>query len=351
MRAPEPSFGVDTIVPEKSHHKALNLCLIGAGRIGQVHARNVTRDPRLRLKYICDVDAEAANRLADTVGSQVASIEAALDGKEVDGVLIASSTDTHHELIANCIERKLPVLCEKPLDLDYDRAAESVDLARKAGVPLFLGFNRRFDPSFSRIHQEIRGGRFGLVEVLSITSRDPSPPPVDYVKRSGGLFRDMMIHDLDMTIWLLGEMPIEVFASGECHIDPDIEEAGDVDTATVTMRAPSGTLCQITNSRRCAYGYDQRVEAFCAHGMIRADNESETRVEVGTREGFVREPAHPFFLERYGEAYRRELAAFADALEGADTSLATGEEALQSLALADAAERSLRTRKAEVPQL
>ena len=335
---------------DKNQYEPFNICLIGAGRIGQVHAGNLTLDPRLRLKYICDVDAEAAARLANTVGSQTASIGSALDDTGTDGVVIASSTDTHHELIADCIERKLPVLCEKPLDLDYGRAARSVELARTAGVPLFLGFNRRFDPSFSRIHQEIRSGRFGSVEVLTIISRDPTPPPVDYVKRSGGIFRDMMIHDLDMSIWLLGETPNEVFASGECHIDPDIQEAGDVDTATVSMRAPSGALCQITNSRRCAYGYDQRVEAFCAHGMIRADNESETRVEVGTREGFVREPAHPFFLERYGEAYRRELAAFADVLEGKETSLATGEEALQSLALADAAERSLRSRRAEVPE-
>jgi myo-inositol 2-dehydrogenase/D-chiro-inositol 1-dehydrogenase len=336
---------------EDSPHKTFNICLVGAGRIGRIHAGNLRISPRLRLKYVCDIDSESAERLAAAMACEAAPIQAALDDADVEGVVIASSTDSHHELIADCIERRLPILCEKPLDLDFGRASESAELARQAGVPLFLGFNRRFDPSFSRIHHEIRSGRFGPVEVLSIVSRDPSPPPLDYVKRSGGIFKDMMIHDLDMAIWLLGETPTEIFASGECHIDKDIEEAGDVDTATVSLRAPSGALCQITNSRRCAYGYDQRVEAFCANGMIRADNESETRVEVGTREGFVREPAHPFFLERYGEAYRRELAAFADALEGKKTSLATGEEALQSLALAEAAERSLRTRRAEVPEL
>jgi myo-inositol 2-dehydrogenase/D-chiro-inositol 1-dehydrogenase len=327
------------------------ICLIGAGRIGSIHAANLVRHERVELAAIVDAQAAAAAALAARHGTQAASLEQALNDPSLSAVLIASSTDTHHDLIAACVRRGLPVLCEKPLDLDFARARDSVRRAHAAGVGLYLGFNRRFDPSFSRVHDELRSGRLGALEVLSITSRDPTPPPADYVRRSGGLFRDMMIHDLDMAVWLMGEAPAEVFASGACLAEPAIGEAGDIDTATVVMRTAAGRLCQITNSRRCSYGYDQRIEAFCAGGLIRADNDRRTRVEVATDGGFTREPALPFFLERYAEAYRLELDAFVRALDGEVTDLAGGEEALLSLALADAADRSLGSRAVERPRL
>jgi myo-inositol 2-dehydrogenase/D-chiro-inositol 1-dehydrogenase len=317
------------------------ICLIGAGRIGQVHAGNIAAHAQLELSWVVDHDPETARALAQRYGGQSGSLDEALADPKLSAVLIASPTDTHHELVLRSVERGLPVLCEKPLDLDFEQARESVRIAEASGTGLYLGFNRRFDPSFGRIHDEIRSGRHGALEVLSITSRDPAPPPVSYIERSGGLFRDMRIHDLDMAYWLSGETPAEVFASASCLVDPDIGGAGDVDTAVVVLRLPSGALCQITNSRRCVYGYDQRIEAFCSEGMLRAANERQTRVEMANDDGFCREPALPFFLERYAEAYRRELQALVDALDGKPCHLTTGQESLLSLAMADAANRSL----------
>jgi len=329
----------------------LNICLFGAGRIGRIHAANLAAHPGVRLATVVDVDQAAARKLADQHGAAVQSAAQALGDESLDAVLIATSTDTHYELIAACAARGLPMLCEKPLDLDLARARDSVATAAAAGVPLYVGFNRRFDPSFRRIREEARSGSLGAIEVISITSRDPQPPPIEYVRRSGGLFRDMMIHDLDMAAWLLGEMPDSVFASGACLADPAIGKAGDIDTATVVLRTAGGTQCQITNSRRCSYGYDQRLEVFCAAGMLRADNQTTTRVARATKEGFLSEPALPFFLERYEQAYRLQIEAFVTTLGGgAADGLASGAEALYSLALAQAAERSLASGRAERPE-
>jgi myo-inositol 2-dehydrogenase/D-chiro-inositol 1-dehydrogenase len=235
------------------------------------------------------------------------------------------------------------VFCEKPLDLDRTRAERCVEAARKAGIVLHLGFNRRYDPSFARLKHEIAAGTIGSLATLAITSRDPSPPPVEYVRRSGGLFRDMMIHDFDMARWLLGEEPVEVYARGACFVDPAIGEAGDIDTAAVLLTTASGRMCQVTNSRRCAFGYDQRIEVFGSLGMLRAENATETHVEHAGIGGFVTDPALPFFLERYAEAYRLELADFVKALGGERVELATAADGLRALALADAAQRSLAT--------
>jgi myo-inositol 2-dehydrogenase/D-chiro-inositol 1-dehydrogenase len=324
-------------------------CLFGAGRIGQIHAANVARHPRARLEYVVDVDAAAAGRLADRHGARALDAEAALADERIDAALIASSTDTHEALIAACVAAGKAVFCEKPLDLDVGRARRSMARASAASMLLCLGFNRRYDPSFRRLRDEIARGTLGAVEVLTITSRDPSPPPLDYVRRSGGLYRDMMIHDFDMARWLLGTEPAEVYASGSCLIDPAIAQAGDVDTAVVVLRTAGGTLCQITNSRRCSYGYDQRIEVFGSKAMARADNATATRVEVAQASGFTREPALPFFLERYAEAYVRELDDFIRALDGEPVSLATADDGLRALLLADAAERSAASGRAVAP--
>ncbi|HLT91522.1 MAG TPA: inositol 2-dehydrogenase [Woeseiaceae bacterium] len=316
----------------------IRLSLFGAGRIGRIHAANAAAHPDAELRFIVDVDARAAEELARATGAQAADAATALAGG-VDAVLVASSTDTHLPLIEAAARAGLPVLCEKPLDLDTARARRAVEVAGQAGIPLFVGFNRRYDPGFRRIKDEIAAGAIGRVEVVSITSRDPAPPPLDYVRRSGGLFRDMTIHDLDMARWLLGEEPVSVFASASTLVDPAIGAAGDVDTAVVVLRTASGALCQVTNSRRCAYGYDQRIEVFGAGGMLRADNETATRVERAGADGFLSEPALPFFLERYGEAYRRELADFLAAVAGGSPGpLATGEDGVRALVLAEAAE-------------
>jgi myo-inositol 2-dehydrogenase / D-chiro-inositol 1-dehydrogenase len=319
----------------------IGFCLFGAGRIGRIHAANLQRHAAARLAWVVDVDAQAAQRLAAPAGARVGSAAEALADPAVHAVLIASSTDTHAELIEAAAHARKAIFCEKPIDLDTTRAAASVAAVRKAGVPMLVGFNRRYDPSFARLKREIAAGTVGSVEVVSITSRDPAPPPLEYVARSGGLFRDMMIHDLDMGRWLLGEEPVTVFARGGALIDPRIGAAGDIDTAVVVLETASGRLCQITNSRRCAYGYDQRIEVFGSSGLVRADNLTATTVETAGAAGLAREPALPFFLERYADAYGIELEEFLKAVRGEPAMLASGEDGLQALCLADAAQRSL----------
>ncbi len=319
----------------------VRVCLFGAGRIGRIHAQNLAGHPGARLEYVVDVDRTAAAELAARSGARAVDTDTALADAALDAVVIASPTDTHLPLIEAAAAARLAVFCEKPLDLDTARARRAAGIAAGAGIPLFLGFNRRYDPGFRRIRDEIAGGSLGRLEVLTITSRDPAPPPLDYVRRSGGLFRDMTIHDLDMARWLLGEEPASVYASGSCLIDPAIGEAGDIDTAVLVLRTASGVHCQITNSRRSAYGYDQRIEAFGEKGMLRAENETATRVQRAGADGFLTEPALPFFLERYREAYRLEIADFLDAVSGnAHGPLASADDGVRALVLADAAEAS-----------
>jgi myo-inositol 2-dehydrogenase/D-chiro-inositol 1-dehydrogenase len=268
---------------------------------------------------------------------------AALADREVDALLIASPTETHAALIEAGAAAGKAILCEKPVDLDAGRARRCVAAADRAGILLAIGFNRRYDPSFRRIKTGIDAGEIGDVESVLIVSRDPAPPPVEYIARSGGLFRDMTIHDFDLARWLLGEEPVEVAAHGSCLVDRAIGAAGDIDTAAVTLRTPGGRLCQIVNSRRAAFGYDQRIEVCGARGMLRAGNRRSTSVEHATGDGYRRDPALPFFLERYADAYRLELDAFVRRLHGEPSELVSGTDGIRALELADAADRSLRT--------
>ena len=314
--------------------------LIGAGRIGRIHAANLVALPGAELACVADTDAAAAQALARLHGASVAPAQQAIADDSIDALLIASTTDTHADLIEAGARAGKPIFCEKPLDLDLERAARCLAVADEAGILLHLGFNRRYDPGFARIRSEIAGGGIGALATLTITSRDPAPPPLEYVRRSGGLFRDMMIHDFDMARWMMGEEPAQVYARGACFVEPGFEAAGDVDTAAVLLTTASGRICQISNSRRCSFGYDQRIEAFGERGMLRAENATATRVTRANHDGFTSEPALPFFLERYAEAYRLELADFLKALAGEPVQLATGLDGLRALALADAAQRS-----------
>ena len=314
--------------------------LIGAGRIGRIHATNLVTLAGAELACVADTDASAAETLARLHGARVVPALVAIADDSIDALLIASSTDTHADLIEAGARAGKPIFCEKPLDLDLERAARCLAVAEQAGILLHLGFNRRYDPGFARIRREIAAGGIGPLATLAIMSRDPAPPPLEYVRRSGGLFRDMMIHDFDMARWMMGEEPVQVYARGACFVDPGFEAAGDVDTAAVLLTTASGRICQITNSRRCGFGYDQRIEAFGELGMLRAENATATRVERADRAGFTSEPALPFFLERYAEAYRLELADFLKALAGERVQLATGRDGLRALAIADAAQRS-----------
>ena len=324
----------------------LSIAVIGAGRIGQIHARNVAANPRARLAGIADLDADAAARLAQECGSQVVSLQAAF---EADAVMICSSTSTHAGLIERAAAARRPVFCEKPIDLSAPRVRLCLMDVRRARSPLMVGFNRRFDPSFSALKRRLDAGEIGRLELLTIISRDPAPPPPAYIAGSGGIFRDMMIHDLDMARFLLGEEPVEVFAAASVLVDPAIGTAGDVATAVVTLRTASGKLCQISNSRRATYGYDQRIEAHGSAGLLRAGNVTATTVELATGAGFTSDPALPFFLERYAAAYRAELDAFIDAVANSTPPHPDGEDGLRALLLADAATESARTHQPVTP--
>ncbi len=293
-----------------------------------------------------DVNPQAARALAERYGAAVGDPATALADPGIDAVLIASSTDTHAALVEAAARAKKPVLCEKPLDLDRKRAQACLDVAAKAGIPLMLGFNRRFDPNFSKLHKQLRDGRIGRLEMLAITSRDPGPPPLDYVKVSGGLFRDMMIHDFDMARWLLGEEPVQVMAAASSLVDSAIGGVGDVDTAIVTLKTAAGTLCQITNSRRATYGYDQRIEALGSKGMLRANNVLESTLEFAGEAGVVSEKPLHFFLERYAAAYRLELDHFIEAIEQKKPPMVGGADGVRALVLAEAALESSRTGRA-----
>lgn len=315
----------------------LNIAVIGAGRIGQIHARNVAAHPGARLVGVADVDAAAAQRLAAECGAGLATLDAAF---AADAVLICSPTPTHADYIERAAAAGRAIFCEKPIDLAVPRVRACLDAVRRASVALTVGFNRRFDPHFATLKRRLDAGEIGSLELLTVISRDPAPPPPAYVATSGGLFRDMMIHDLDMARFLLGEDPIDVHAAASCLVDPAIATAGDVDTAVVTLRTASGRLCQISNSRRAAYGYDQRIEAHGAKGLLRAGNVTATTVELANGAGFLTDPVLPFFLERYAAAYRAELDSFVGGVASGQAPKPDGDDGLKALLLADAAAQS-----------
>jgi myo-inositol 2-dehydrogenase / D-chiro-inositol 1-dehydrogenase len=321
----------------------LSIAVIGAGRIGQIHARNIAAAAGARLAGVADVDAAAAARLARQCGAGALSLDAAF---AADAVLIGSPTPTHADYIERAAAAGRAIFCEKPIDLSADRVRTCLDAVRGAGVVLMVGFNRRFDPHFSALKRRLSAGEIGSLEMLTITSRDPAPPPPAYVATSGGLFRDMMIHDLDMARFLMGEEPTELHAAASCLVDQSIAAAGDVDTAVVTLRTASGKLCQISNSRRASYGYDQRIEVHGAKGLLRAGNVTATTVELATEAGFATDPTLPFFLERYAAAYRAELDAFIAAVASGRSPRPDGDDGLKALLLADAATRSATTGQA-----
>ena len=318
------------------------IALIGAGRIGKIHAANVAAHPALELALIVDPVAAAAGSLAQSYGAEVGTLDDALSDAGITGVIIASSTDTHLDYSLRAAEARKAVFCEKPLDLDLARARDSAARFDALKVKLFVAFNRRFDPNFQRLKSKLNDCAVGSLETLHIISHDPSPPPMDYIPASGGLFKDMAIHDFDMARWLLGEEPTQVFSAGGTLIDPEIGKLGDIDTAKTILRTASGKLCVISNSRRSGYGYDQRIEAFCSGGALRAANVVESTVETWTEAGARADAFQNFFLERYAEAYRREMAHFADIVGGRAAPLTDHRDGIAALALAEAAALSAR---------
>ena len=324
---------------EKEPHR---VALVGAGRMGQIHGVNAAANRRLDLGWLVEPRQDVAAELAGRLGCGIATWQQVLADPALAGVIVASSTDTHLDLTLAALRAGKAVFCEKPLDLDLARLRAHEAQLRVAQAPLFVAFNRRFDPHFQALKARLDAGAVGAVESLNIISHDATPPPAGFVKTSGGLFRDMAIHDLDMARWLLGEAPSEVFASASCLIDPAIGEAGDVDTARIVLKTPSGRLAMISNSRRSGYGYDQRIEAFGARGMARVDNVVQSTVSTWSEAGAATDRFEPFFLERYAQAYAREMDHFADVLDGAAPMVGL-DEAMAALALAEAAETSRRS--------
>jgi myo-inositol 2-dehydrogenase/D-chiro-inositol 1-dehydrogenase len=323
----------------------LRFGLLGAGRIGKLHGANIAASPKAKLVAVADIDQAAASALAAAHGAEARSPDDIIGAADIDAVLVGTSTDTHADYIEQAVNAGKAVLCEKPVDLDAKRIEACLKVVDKAGMPLMIGFNRRFDPNFASLKRRLNDGAVGDVEMVTIMSRDPGPPPIAYIERSGGLYRDMMIHDFDMARFLLGEEPVVVHALGSVLVDPAIGKAGDVDTAMVMLRTASGKLCQISCSRRATYGYDQRIEVHGSGGMIRAGNIHETTVEIAGKTGFTSDPVMNFFLERYTRAYQDELAAFIDAVENGTAASPSGHDGLMAQRLADAATESSQSGK------
>jgi len=323
----------------------LKVALLGAGRIGQVHARTMMANADTQLVAVADVVTEAADALAKTYDINSVSVDDALNDPNIDAVLIATSTDTHSDLIEIATKNGKAVLCEKPIDLSLERAIECQRQTEKNKQPIMIGFNRRFDPNFSNLKSRFDNGEIGKGELLSITSFDPAPPPISYVKVSGGLYRDMMIHDIDIACWLFGGTPAKINAVGSSIIDEEIGKAGDVDTAIATLAWADGRLATIKNSRRAAYGYDQRIELLGSEGLIGAKNVLENTVETITSIGATTAKPEHFFLERYARAYEIEWQEFVSALSDKRPMPATLQDGINALAVAEAATLSSSTGK------
>ncbi len=321
--------------------------VLGVGRIGRMHVRNLTAHvPEARVVAVADIVEEAARQVAAEHGIPDAYGDPryVIERPDVDAVFICTSTDTHAALIEQAAQAGKHIFCEKPLDLDVERIRQVLRVVDEAGVKLQVGFQRRFDPSFRRARDLIAAGKIGEPHILRITSRDPAPPPLAYIKVSGGIFLDMTIHDFDMSRFLLGDEPEEIFATGGVLIDPAIGEAGDLDTAVITLRFRKGTLATIDNSRKAVYGYDQRVEVFGSEGMVAVGNRTPDYVLHADAAGVHTSKPVYFFIERYTEAYIEEAKAFVQAIREDKPTPVDGRDGLIPVIMGHAAWESYRNR-------
>lgn len=326
----------------------IRIGVLGAGRIGQIHAENASfRVPGAEVVVVADVVRSAAESCAAKVRAKKATdrAEEVLADRSVDAVLIATSTDTHARLISEAARAGKHIFCEKPIDFDLEKIDAAIAEVEKAGVLFQIGFNRRFDPSFLKARELVQGGKIGKPHLLRVTSRDPKPPPIEYVKVSGGLFTDMTIHDFDVARWMMGEEVEEIYASASNLVDPAIREVGDVDTAVLSLRYGSGALGSIDNSRRAVYGYDIRVEVFGSEGVVHVGNLPPTGVTVGSTGGYTSDGPLFWFVERFEQAYVNELRHFVDCVQKGVKPSAGPNDGRAPLLLARAANRSLAERR------
>jgi myo-inositol 2-dehydrogenase/D-chiro-inositol 1-dehydrogenase len=323
----------------------MDVAIFGAGRIGKIHAGNVAAQPGVRLRCVVDVDGAAASELAAKHGAQICTAEAVMADRTIGAVVVASSTDTHADLIMRAAAAGKAIFCEKPVDLALGRARECAQAVARAGVTCLIGFQRRFDPTFAALKSRLVAGEIGTPEMLIVTSRDPGAPPVEYLKRSGGIFRDMLIHDFDIFRWILEDDAVSVHATGSCLTDPKVATVGDVDSTAVTIRTKRGLLAQINTSRRAAYGYDQRFEVLGSQGMLQAGNHRPTEVTASTAVNVNQDKPEHFFLERYRAAYALEMAHFFDALATKKPVRTSIDDGVKALELAEAATNSWRDKR------
>ncbi len=327
----------------------LRIAILGAGRIGQVHASAVSSTLGANLVAVAEPFAETARAVQKSYGCDIREIDEIAEANDVDAVVICTPTDTHADLIEQFVRAGKAVFCEKPIDLDVNRVRACLDVVKAEDGRLMLGFNRRFDPDFMALKAAIDQGRIGEVEMVTLTSRDPGPPPGDYITRSGGIFRDMTIHDFDVARWLLNEDVASVQATASVLTDPEIGRLGDYDSVNVILATASGKQCTITNTRRAAYGYDQRIEVHGSMGAVSARNQHEANIEIADATGYHRPPLLNFFMTRYVAAYANEIAAFVQAVADEADMPTTGEDGLRALELAEAALQSVATGRAVAP--
>ncbi len=320
-----------------------NVAIFGAGRIGRIHASNLAALPGVELRYVCDPVVVAAADLAQQHNARVVEVDAALADPSIDVVAIASSTDTHSDLITRAAAAGKHIFCEKPVDMSVTRARACADAVQAAGVACMIGFQRRFDPTFNEARTRMDRGDIGNPEILIITSRDPGAPPAAYIQASGGIFRDMLIHDFDVFRWILcadGDEAQWISATGSVLTDPSIRALGDMDSTAVTIRTRQGRLCQINTSRRAAYGYDQRFELLGSKGMLQCGNHAPSEVVQSDATGVRRDKPENFFLQRYSTAYRLEITHFFECLQTGAPFRTTIADGVAAQVLADAAAQS-----------
>ena len=326
-----------------------NAAIFGAGRIGRIHASNLAALPGVTLQYVCDPVTAAASDLAQTLGARVSTIDAVLADKSIEVVVIASSTDTHSDLITRSAAAGKHIFCEKPVDMSVPRARDCAAAVQAAGVACMIGFQRRFDPTFNEARTRVDRGEIGNPEMLIITSRDPGAPPAAYIQASGGIFRDMLIHDFDVFRWILcadGDEAQWLSATGSVLTDPAIRALGDMDSTAVTIRTRKGRLCQINTIRRAAYGYDQRFEVLGSAGMLQCGNHTPSEVVQWDAQGVRGDKPENFFLQRYAAAYRLEITHFFECLQSGSAFRTTIADGVAAQVLADAAAQSCQSGQA-----
>ena len=326
-----------------------NAAIFGAGRIGRIHASNLAALPGVTLQFVCDPVTAAASDLAQLLGARVSTIDAVLADKSIEVVVIASSTDTHSELITRSAAAGKHIFCEKPVDMSVPRARDCAAAVQAAGVACMIGFQRRFDPTFNEARTRLDRGEIGNPEMLIITSRDPGAPPAAYIQASGGIFRDMLIHDFDVFRWILcadGDEAQWLSATGSVLTDPAIRALGDMDSTAVTIRTRKGRLCQINTIRRAAYGYDQRFEVLGTAGMLQCGNHTPSEVVQWDAQGVRGDKPENFFLQRYAAAYRLEITHFFECLQSGSAFRTTIADGVAAQVLADAAAQSCQSGQA-----